>query len=45
MIEADHKSEVRLTTDNPYLTLTGELWDVYCENIGEDWLRYNSSLL
>ena len=28
-------SEVELTKDTPYLTLTGELWDVFCEDSGE----------
>ena len=25
----------------PYLDLTGELWVVFCENLGENWPRYN----
>ena len=27
----------------PYLTLRGELWDVFCENLGENWPRYNGT--
>ena len=26
------ESEVKLTKDIPYLTLTGELWGIYCED-------------
>ena len=32
MKEAEHKSIFKCTTDIPYLTLTGELWGVYCED-------------
>ena len=32
-------------TDTPYLTLTGELWGVYCGDFGENWLHYNSTAL
>ena len=28
-----------------YLTLTGKLWGVYCEEFGENWLRYNGTAL
>ena len=33
-------SFVKLTPDEkdtPYLTLTGELWGVFCEELGENW--------
>ena len=33
-----------LTTDTPYLTLTGELWGVYCEYYGENWPYYHVTL-
>ena len=29
----------------PYLALTAELWDVFCENLGENWPRYNGTAL
>ena len=29
----------------PYLTLTDELWDVFCVDLGDNWLRYNSTPL
>ena len=34
-----------LTIDTPYLAREGELWGVYCENFGENWLCYNSNAL
>ena len=42
---AEHKSDFKLTTDTPYLALTDELWDVICEDSGENWLHYNSTVL
>ena len=27
--------EVEITKDTPYLALTGEIWSVYCEDLGE----------
>ena len=33
------------TKNTPYLTLIGELWDVYHEYFGENWLGYNGTLL
>ena len=39
----DHTRNIKKThthkkkTHTPYLTLTGELWDVYCEYFGENW--------
>ena len=29
----------------PYLAIKGDLWGVFCENFGENWLRYNSTSL
>ena len=34
-----------LTKDTPYLALTGELWVVFCDNWGDNWLRYNGTAL
>ena len=45
MTAAEHESDFKLTTDTPYLALTGELWSVFCEDIGENWLRYNGIAL
>ena len=42
---AESESDIRITTDTQYLVLTGELWDVYCEDLGENWPRYNSTTL
>ena len=29
----------------PHRALTGELWGVYCEDLGENWPRYNDTAL
>ena len=42
---AKSESDIRITTDTPYLALTGELWGVYCEDLGENWSRYNGTAL
>ena len=47
---AEHESDLKLTTDIPYLTLTGELWGVSCEKIEKQkqkqtWPRYNDTAL
>ena len=42
---AEHKSDFGPIKDFPYLPLMGELWGVYCEYFGENWLRYNSIAL
>ena len=34
---AEGKLDLKLTTDIPNLTLKGELWGVYCEDLGENW--------
>ena len=34
-----------LTTDTSYLALTGALWGVYCEDLGENWPHYNGTAL
>ena len=42
---AESKSYIRITTDTPYLALTGELWGVYCEDFGENWQRYDGTAM
>ena len=39
----ESESGIRITTDTSYLALTGELWDAYCEGLGENWLCYNGT--
>ena len=43
MAEAEYKSEIKRRTETPYLT--GEQWGVYDEDLGENWLTYNSIAL
>ena len=45
MTATEHKSYFKLTTDTPYLSLTGELWGVYYDNFKENWPRYNGTAL
>ena len=45
MTEAKHKSEDTLTKEAPYLALTGKLWGVHCEDLGENWQHYNGTTL
>ena len=40
--EAEYQSEAETTKDTPYITPTGELWDVFCEYI---WENYNGTAL
>ena len=40
MTAAEHESDLKLTTDNPYPALTGELWGNYCEVFRENWPRF-----
>ena len=42
---AESESDIRITTVTPYLTLTGELLGVFCDDFGENWVRYNSTAL
>ena len=44
MTAIERKSDLKLTTDTPYLALTGKLWGVYYVNF-EDWPRYNGTAL
>ena len=43
--EVKYASEVIFTKDTPYLALTGELWGVFCEDLGENWPRYKGTAL
>ena len=45
MTEAENKSQFKPTKYTPCLALTGELWDVFCEDWGENWLHYNGTAL
>ena len=42
--EAKYKLESEPTKYTPYLTLMGELWDVFCEDLGEN-LCHNCTAL
>ena len=42
---AESELNIRITTDTTYLTLTDELWGVYCEDFGENWAHYNGTTL
>ena len=37
--------DLKHTIDTPYLALTGELWGVFCEDIGENGPHYNDTAL
>ena len=41
MTDAEYESEAIRTKDTPYLALAGELWGVFCEDLGENRTRYN----
>ena len=43
MTETEHESEVILMKDTPYLALTGKLWGVFCEDLGENQPCYNGT--
>ena len=45
MTEAKYASEVIFTKSTPYLPLTGKLWGVFCEQLGENWSHNNSTQL
>ena len=42
---AERKSGPALTKDTAYLALTGEMWGVYCDDLGENLPRYNGTAL
>ena len=37
--------QVELSKDTPYLALMGQLWGPFCEDLRENWLRYNGTTL
>ena len=43
--EMEYKLEFEPTKYIPYLTLMGELWDVFCKDFEETWSRYNGTAL
>ena len=43
VIEPQHKLEFELTNITPYLALTGELWGIYCTDLGENKPNYNDT--
>ena len=43
--EAEYQSDAEFTKYTPYLTLTGELWGVFCGFLSENWPRYNGTAL
>ena len=45
MTAAEHNLDFELTRNTPYLTLTNELWDVFCEYFGENWPCYKGTAL
>ena len=42
---AENESDIRITTNTPYLAFTGKLLGVYFEDLGENWPRYNGAAL
>ena len=42
-LKSNINQSFKCATDNPYLTLTGELWCVCWENLGKNWLCHNST--
>ena len=44
-IESDYQSDSGFPNDTPYLALAGELWDVFCEYLWENWPRYSGTAL
>ena len=45
MTPAEPKADFKFTTDTPYFALTGELWGLCCEDLGENWPRYFDTIL
>ena len=42
---AEYTLEFVFTTDVQYFALTGELWDIYCDEFWEKWPRYSGTAL
>ena len=45
MTEAEYASVFISTKDTPYVAVTGELFGVFCGDLGENWPRYNGTAL
>ena len=45
LTEAEYKSECQITNYTPYLARVGELWGRFCEDLVENWPRYNGTAL
>ena len=45
LTETEYKSEFEPTKYIPYLALTSELWDVFCEYLAGDKPRHNGTTL
>ena len=45
MTATERKSDLELTTNTPYFTLTGELWGVYYEKFEENWPGFNATTM
>ena len=43
MTDGGHKLDLELMKGTSYLTLIGELWGAYCEDLGDNWPCYNST--
>ena len=43
--KVEYQWEAEPTKHTPYLVMTGEQWDVFCEYSGENWARYNGTAL
>ena len=37
MTVAESEPDFRIISDTPFLALLGELWGVYCVDLGENW--------
>ena len=44
MTRMEQRLVYELTTDIPYLALTGKLWNVYCVYFEDNWLHCNETL-
>ena len=45
MTATEWKSDFKITTDTLYLALTGELWGADCDDVRQNWPRYNGTAL
>ena len=41
----EHKSNIKLSKNTPYLAIMGELWGVFCEYFGVNWPQYSGTAL